>query len=487
MSQPVDVRSLARRAGARFGRRGFTLIEMLVSLAVLALALSVVGVVFTITTKTVTQAAAYSEANNWIRQFTIQLKKDLDAVNPSGSVLTMVGRVQPAGLTQQDVDVGRYHRVLTGNPLNVPNGYDWELAASQTYENQQDTQYSDPRADILMFFSQRAVVSQAPPRDPPIGDPYSAGVKLSPIQVVYGHAALADGTVDPPGSAMMIDNVRHIEPQSAPAVSMSTIPASSWHLSRRATIIEHDLGRLSFYSGGVSGWGNETPYLVACYNADYSNRPGDVGHLDLRALWSEFGPGSTSTFSPYGPAVYSPYDFSAGGSGWSTLKSFVDGMMYLDGVEWPYHHVATVVEQVPVEGRSNLGVQMLPGCTWFQIEFLMPEDPRNSLEFPGYDPATVGTSRRSDVPRWTEVEPGLTYLFVPDTQENRDAVIDRAEDAVAGGGSFAGTRLYDFARGRSGFECSRQRVGCGPRAASPNVAVRNSRYRARLRSAGSAD
>ncbi len=424
---------------------------MLVSLAVLGLALSVVGVVFTITTKTVTQAAAYSDANNWIRHFTIQLKKDLDAVNPSASILTMVGRVQPAGLTKQDVDVGHYHRVLTGNPL-ITGGYDWELEPSLDYADQQDTQYSDPRADILMFFSQRAVVSQAPPRNPPPPpptDPYTAGVKLSPIQVVYGHAALADGTVAGTPPLMTINNVRHIEPQYAPTTTMSAIPASSWHLSRRATIIEYDLGRTSFDSGGggVGGWADETPYVVACYyDGPNSNMAGDVGHLDLQALWYEFGPDSPSVFSSYGPAVYSPYGFSLGGAWGATLKSYVDGMMYRNGFPTPYHHVATVVERVPVEGRSNLGVQMLPGCTWFQIEFLMPEDPRNSLDFPGYDPDTPGVSRRSDVPRWTEVTPGRTYLFVPDTQENRDAVIQQARDVVAGGGPFAGTRLYDFAR-----------------------------------------
>ena len=85
-------------------------------------------------------------------------------------------------------------------------------------------------------------------------------------------------------------------------------------------------------------------------------------------------------------------------------------------------HIATVLEDVPVNLRQNTSLHMLPGCVWFQVEFLMPEDPRNSLEYlpdPDLsDPNSVGS--RSDMPRWYPVENGQTYLFVPDTQDNRE-------------------------------------------------------------------
>ena len=64
----------------------FTLIEMLVSLAVLSVALAVVGVVFTVTTKTASQSAAYSETHNWVRQFVQQIDEDLRYVDPANSV-----------------------------------------------------------------------------------------------------------------------------------------------------------------------------------------------------------------------------------------------------------------------------------------------------------------------------------------------------------------------------------------------------------------
>ena len=81
---------------------------MLVSLAVLSLALTIIGVVFTTATKTTRQAAAYSEAHNRVRQFTEQLEEDLAACEPSQSVLVLVGRTQAAALTQDDLDARRY-------------------------------------------------------------------------------------------------------------------------------------------------------------------------------------------------------------------------------------------------------------------------------------------------------------------------------------------------------------------------------------------
>jgi hypothetical protein len=99
------------------------------------------------------------------------------------------------------------------------------------------------------------------------------------------------------------------------------------------------------------------------------------------------------------------------------------------------HHVATVLEDVPVELQSNLGVHMLPGCVWFQVEFLMPEDPRNSAQYSDPDPTHVSGitySSRSDMPRWTSInaDPAVgptTYVFVPDTQQNRDAVASQID------------------------------------------------------------
>jgi hypothetical protein len=382
---------------------------MLVSLAVLSLALVVVGIVFSITTKTASQSAAYSQTHNWVRQFMDQIEEDLRYCDPSQSVLVLVGRTQAAALTADDLAAGKFYRVLIGNPqLAGPNPEYGTDPADYA-------QYSDPRADLLMFFTNRPTVSAAP-NPSATNDPYAGGVKFSPIRVVYGHAALADAlwggtayTFPPAGSE------RHIEQMVTVNGNMlSRIPATRWHLSRVATIVEPPPGT------GVT----DTQFTaIACQNVaacvPYTdgvwgrNMPGDAALLNVSTLWQSLGAMSTY-WSPV-PPLQSPYAFP------TAFLSSIDTLMYVTYTAEPplLHHVATVLEDVPVELQSNMGVHLLPGCVWFQVEFLMPEDPRNSAVYSGNP--TIGTmSQRSDMPRWTSVQPGFTYVFAPDTQENRE-------------------------------------------------------------------
>jgi hypothetical protein len=128
------------------------------------------------------------------------------------------------------------------------------------------------------------------------------------------------------------------------------------------------------------------------------------------------------------------------------LPAWSEGQSLIWNVLYPYgddtdHHVATVIEQPPAALQSNLGLHLLPACVWFQVELLIPEDPRNGLDHPLSD-------QRRDTPRWVEVEPGQTYVFVPDTLENRQLVESRVQTS----GPRAGqpfpqpNRLRDFAQ-----------------------------------------
>ena len=107
-------------------------------------------------------------------------------------------------------------------------------------------------------------------------------------------------------------------------------------------------------------------------------------------------------------------------------------------------HLASVIPQPAAAQRSNLGVQMLPGCAWFQVEFLMPEDPRNSIEY--FDPR-IGPLRnfRDDMPQWVEVTPGQTYIFVPDSASNRDVIASEVLSFPGAGrvGQFASMDALD--------------------------------------------
>jgi hypothetical protein len=410
---------------------------MLVSLAVLSLALTVVGVVFTVTVDTTRQAAAYSEVQNRMRHLVREIQADLAACNPSRGVLLLVGRTQPAALTQAGLDARQFHRVLVGDPAQA-TGYDPETAPLA------NDHYSDPRADILMFFTDRPTVSKAPPHDPTTaGDLAQAardGAKFSPTMVIYGHAALAEPTYDGvnfdyPAAASSV----HIQNTIAGS-TLSRIPADQWHLSRRATIIT-PTGDYT-YTGPPLGLNTVArdamvvgrPHLQAYLGM--GTLPGDVVAFDLPRFLGILEPMGGWQYLDE-PAVYKrPYQFG-------TITSFptwhpyvrdrVDSLMYAG---WPgaanVHHMATVVPNPPVQLSGNLGLHLLPGCAWFQVEFLMPEDPRNSLEYDTINPDDLSTAQRHDMPRWTEVFPGDTYLFVPDTPANRDALVGSAREADFG-------------------------------------------------------
>lgn len=391
---------------------------MLISLAVLALALSVVGVVFTVTTQTATQAAAFSEAQNSIRELVSQVEEDLRYVDPAGSMLVIVGRTQAAALDEPRLQAGEFYRVLVGDSASVPANFDPKRATNNIPTN---TQYSDPRADVLMFFSNRASVSQAPPETEGNNAARSlrSGAKLAPIQVVYGHASFDNAVpVGNTGDFQFAGNLRHIERVNGQQL-ISPIPASRWHLGRRVALIT---------AADPAGAGSAPPSisqgfvrpagilesLTRC--AGTTTVAGDVVQYDLPALLRNFSFGGASDRAT---EPQQPYSRSL----WPNRT--ISSTMYGPGGE-TVHHVATVLENPPANLRSNLGVHMLPGCVWFQVEFLMPEDPRNH---PEYDPVpsepndpSPAQSQRFDPPLWTQVPPGDTFVFLPDTLSNRGAI-----------------------------------------------------------------
>ncbi len=421
MPQPTKMYNLAwptirqvKSGPSKPALRGFTLIEMLVSIAVLALALSIVGVVFTVTTRTASQAAAYSETLNWVRQFTWQLEEDLSAAAPSESILVLVGRTQAASLTEEDLVANRYHRVLTGDPNNVPANYDPEFNPGLDPNGE----YSNPRADLLMFLSQRRSLSQAPRAD---GADSFSGLPSEPVLVAYGHAALADPVWD--GSTYDIGVPEHIY-----ANGLSSIPASQWHLARRATIIKKGLTGIDTFDTA------QFDRIVPCHtfatglNADVV---GQVNPFDLAYYLDQF----ESSGLPYEQVADTPVVLAhrapyVAYSDWANVERLIDGVLYHPNSPPAVRHFATVLRDVPVNLRSNLGNHMLPGCAWFEVEFLMPEDVRNSREYlwdprapEGGDPYRGFSSQTPwDMPLWTSVEAEQTYVFAPDSPENRSAV-----------------------------------------------------------------
>lgn len=412
----------ATRRPASRGRPAFTLTEMLVALAVMVLALAVVTNVFSVTTKTAATSAAIADVAALVRNFSYQIEQDLEYCDPSQSILVIHGRTQAAALTEELRQAGQYYRVLTGDPGLVTGGYDPRFGGTRPDPNDSRKQYSDPRADILMFFTNRPLVSKAPPTG--IGlDPTSfeaslqRGVKALPSQIVYGHAAL-DTAVRSGNTWTFADVLQHIEREDGDAAALSPLSATRWHLARRVALLDPNGVVINLQYPSDQFQNNNYPRLWRCYSDDDARAADAAVYFNLAPYLRRFQPEGAPVGedplvlrSPYG---FSPNNFLQQPSlRWANNdRDEILNVLYANGQE-PYHHVATVIEQPPAALQDNLGLHLLPGCVWFQVELLLPEDPRNARDYPL-------SEQRHETPRWVGVEPDQTYVFVPDTPENRE-------------------------------------------------------------------
>jgi type II secretory pathway pseudopilin PulG len=423
----------------------FTLTEMLVALAVMVLVMAMVTTVFSVTTKTAATSAAIADVEAIVRTFADQLEQDLRYCVPSRSVLVIHGRTQAAALTDAQRQAGQYYRVMTGDPGLVPAGYDPRFDTDGPGGSVARDQYSDPRADILMFFTDRAMASKAPAISPLANDIFQdrlyRGARVAPIQVVYGHAAL-DKAVQTGGGWQFANDLTHIE--TSPATDISPLPANRWHLARRQVLLEEPAAS-SGYVILPQFTDSDFDRVLRCYSTD-DRYAADAVQFSLPRYLREFAPFVNPSGQLMGQARRSPYLFpdligdtfsSPGHIPWlGTDAQWVDRVLYAYGDE-RYHHVATVIEHPPGALADNLGLHLAPGCVWFQVELLIPEDPRNGLEDPLSD-------QRRDTPRWVEVDAGQTYVFVPDTEENRHLIEAQALQAPTNVDSLTGDRVSTF-------------------------------------------
>lgn len=440
-------------------RGAFSLVEMMVAIAVMIVALAVVTNVFSISSKTAATSQAISEVEAAIQRYFAELDADLRGIDSTRSLLVMQGRKQVAARTEELRQAGRRWRPLVGDPGRVNSRYNPETDAtveSAYPTNAQRDQFSDPRADILMFFTNNARPSRHPsgaalPNAGPndllaFQRTLQRGANASLVQVVYGHASFATPTANGnlfnwPGAPL----IRHIETADAgesPATTISEIPLNKWTLAARRTLVEDVSTGVATFSGlstnlypvfkdryDQNETGNPSNFrgtwdrITRGWSAPTEDYAGDSAALRFRDLLTFMAPRENTSGAlaglgePLGLALANPY----GVEGWTqnfngATRQLINNLMYHpDPRSQQHHHVATLSDVAAPGLASNLAMAALPGCAWFQIEFLMPEDPRNSHVSP------IG-SQRDDMPRWCEIVPGQTYIFVPDSVENREAI-----------------------------------------------------------------
>ncbi len=220
-------KQLRLRYGLSVARPAFTLAELVVSIGILVLMMSLAGQVFNITVKSTGQATALTEVMQQLRAFEQTLREDLRGVQPGNSLILIQGNPVNAYWTQSGKDGDDDATLANAGPAT---GY--PHAADPEREDATGNPVA-PRADILMIFTARPGASFV--------DAGTSNLQ----QVVYGHAELgeyvASGVATGPKYTFERatgDKPYFPEEQDYPSpTAVAAVPAAQWHLARRSVLL----------------------------------------------------------------------------------------------------------------------------------------------------------------------------------------------------------------------------------------------------------
>ena len=226
-------KQLRLRYGLSVARPAFTLAELVVSIGILVLMMSLAGQVFNITVKSTGQGTALTEVMQQLRAFEQTLREDLRGVQPGNSLILIQGNPVNAYWTQNGKDADDDPTADGAGPFTgYPHAADPEREKTDGSGNA-----VQPRADILMIFTARPGVSFVEAGTSPLTSNLQ--------QVVYGHAELGEyvpsGANNPKyqfeevPTAFPTDTLAGAEYPSDKKVS--PVPAAQWHLARRSVLL----------------------------------------------------------------------------------------------------------------------------------------------------------------------------------------------------------------------------------------------------------
>ncbi len=202
-------------------RAAFSLAELVVSVGILVLMLTLAGQVVSLTVKSTGQAKALTEVNQQLRVFERTLLEDLRYVNRDSSVIVIQGNPINAFWTRDHQEAA-----AAGNPaIGYPHAPDPERTDPWTPTNLQQ-----PRADMLMVFTERPTTSNVH-----VGTTLPSNIH----QVVIGHADLGEfaattAAFTKTSPALPTDNT-----------TTYRIPAEDWHLASRRVLVSHGSATLT--------------------------------------------------------------------------------------------------------------------------------------------------------------------------------------------------------------------------------------------------
>lgn len=223
-------KQLGLQHGLSTRRRAFSLAELVVSIGILVLMMSLAGQVFNITVQSTGQATALTEIMQQLRAFEHTLREDLRGVQPGNSLILIQGNPVNAYWTRSGRDADD-----NADPSN-DTGYPADPERERP-DGSGNTVKEAPRADILMIFTARPGASFV--------EAGTAPVVSNLQQVVYGHAELGEyvpsGVPDPRYNFESATGSNPFFPETPDEYPLPTgvavVPAAQWHLARRSVLL----------------------------------------------------------------------------------------------------------------------------------------------------------------------------------------------------------------------------------------------------------
>ena len=351
--------------------RGFTLVELIVSMGVLVGLMTMVGMIFSIATEAASTGTANMSVRRFLRMTRKVIESDLQAFDPAGGALAIYGWEQLAYASTDDRAGGRSIAALS----RVPN-------------NDEELDYRPPfdyhRADVLMLVTRARAGPYA------LHAPGTEGT--GQIQV-YGHADFGEiittGSLDPTKHKWETGTrFRRLE-NGRLAVNLlgvvvghqpSALPASQWHLARRATVFTRQNTGLA---GVIGNWIGSQYRLTAAATRDRIYRAGSDTTL---------GNGSP------GGDLLDRFDLDEALSVWAASTEGIPDDWYYPDVNRPDRR--TIVDQTPPPGQQGrLAYQFLPGCVEFKVEVTFDEP---SMVFD-----------RTPADPFVDLQPAVNWFTVP--------------------------------------------------------------------------
>ena len=385
-------------------RSGFTLVELIVSIAVLIGLMAMVGVIFATATTAATTGTATMSVQRRLRMARKIILHDLANFDPAEGALAVYGWEQLAYASADDRQSGRALNETRGNNYRPPN---------RDYH----------RADVL-FLTPRMGATPYGVRAPKVTGEY--------LLVTYGHADFAvlddRGTADPGDDAWPTATTAFQRVNNPPTANdigndPSIIAGGSWHLARQAIV----------GTAAATGFSNEVTD-GGCRGTTVSASLQGINNADYIRM-TRAGRENAGNGEPGADFLYDvPLDDLL--ATWASATTGIENRLYFLGTGPNRRMLCDPA--VTLAQRGRMAYHFLPACTEFRVEvtYDTPEMiwPHYGIGQPPTNWFTIPSGYRAE---WVRGE----YVNKAEPREVTDAPPDKWRNVIRNGTAQGAYRL----------------------------------------------